>query len=159
MSVLWFAIGVYIVGIAVVLFVRPTIMFSASGWKEFGLANTANYTVFPFWMFAIAWAVVSYAMASLFTLTLAGSVIGDVGADDAVMGSNNVNLNNIATPASKVVVAAPAAVSAAPAAAVGAVEAPAATLPGYYILQEPSTGGPAKYVYFGEAPPSVRNVA
>ena len=66
MSVLWFALGIYIVGIAVVLFIRPTDMFSASGWKEFGLANTSNYTVFPFWMFAIVWAVVSYTVASLY---------------------------------------------------------------------------------------------
>lgn len=142
MSVLWFALGIYIVGIAVVLFIRPTSMFSASGWKEFGLANTANYTVFPFWMFAIVWAVVSYAFASLATLTLANTVVGDV-VDTA--GNTNVNLNNIATPVSKVT-------------APPAAPQPTPTLPGYYILQE-SAKGPAKYVYFGQSPPSIENVS
>lgn len=144
MSVLWFALGIYIVGIAIVLFIRPNSMFSASGWKEFGLANTANYTVFPFWMFAIVWAVVSYAIASLFTLTVASLI----GSDD--MNANlNVNLNNIATPISKV---------AAPAPAPAAAPSPSATLPGYYILEK-AAQGPAKYVYYGPTPPTIENLS
>ena len=142
MSVLWFALGIYIVGIAIVLFIRPTSMFSASGWKEFGLANTSNYTVFPLWMFAIVWAVVSYAMASLFTLTVASGVMS------GESGNNDINFNNIATPISKIEVAAP-------------VPAPAPTasptLPGYYILQE-TAKGPAKYIYYGTSPPTMENL-
>jgi hypothetical protein len=140
MSVLWFALGIYIIGIAIVLFIRPTIMFSASGWKEFGLANTANYTVFPFWMFSIAWAVVSYAVASLFTLTVASRVVSSAEND------TNVNLNSIATPVSKVQ------------ADVNTSPASSPTLPGYYILQESSTGGPSKYIYYGSKPPTIDNV-
>ena len=140
MSVLWFALGIYIIGIAVVLFLRPTSMFSASGWKEFGLANSSNYTVFPFWMFAIVWAVVSYAVASLFTLTVASGVVG---SEDTANINNNMNLDNFATPVSKVKAA--------------ASSSPSATLPGYYILEE-SVKGPAKYVYYGPNPPSVENV-
>jgi hypothetical protein len=140
MSVLWFALGIYIIGIAGVLFLRPSSMFSASGWKEFGLANTSNYTIFPFWMFAIVWAVVSYAVASLFTLTVASGVIGSEDAD------NNINLNTIATPVSKV--AAPAPLPS---------PSPSATLPGYYILEE-SVKGPAKYVYYGSNPPPINAV-
>jgi hypothetical protein len=136
MSVLWFALGIYIVGIAVVLFIRPTSMFSASGWKEFGLANTSNYTVFPFWMFAIVWAVVSYAVASLFTLTVASGVISGESAN------NDINLNSIATPVSKL----------------PEPKAPASpTLPGYYILQE-TAKGPAKYMYYGPNPPTMESV-
>ena len=144
MSVLWFALGIYILGIAGVLFIRPSGMFSASGWKEFGLANTANYTVFPFWMFAIVWAVVSYAVASLFTLTVANSVLGS----EDVQTNNNINLNTIATPISKVKGKAvvPARPSSSP------------TLPGYYILEE-AAKGPAKYVYYGPNPPSIDNLS
>lgn len=141
MSVLWFALGIYIVGIAVVLFVRPTSMFSAAGWKEFGLANTANYTVFPFWMFAIVWAVVSYAVASLFTLTVASSVIS---SEDVAVNAN-VNLNTIATPVSKIMPPAPS-------------PSPSATLPGYYILEQ-AAQGPAKYVYYGPTPPTIENIS
>lgn len=141
MSVLWFALGIYIVGIAVVLFIRPTSMFSASGWKEFGLANTSNYTVFPFWMFAIVWAVVSYAVASLFTLTVASGVISGENTN------NDISLNNIATPISQVQ-AAPAPV---------ATPSASPTLPGYYILQE-AAKGPAKYIYYGANPPTVENI-
>jgi hypothetical protein len=140
MSVLWFALTIYIVGIAIILFIRPTSMFNASGWKEFGLANTANYTVFPFWMFTIVWAVVSYAIASFFATSLANIVIGE---DTA---GNNINLNTIATPISRVPAPTPAAPSA------------SATLPGYYILEE-SAKGPAKYIYFGPNPPTVTNVS
>lgn len=141
MSVLWFALGIYIVGIAVVIYIRPSIMFSASGWKEFGLANTANYSVFPFWMFAIVWAVVSYAFASLFTLMIASRVI-----DQDINVRNDVNLNSIATPISK------AAPVPAPTAPVPVQSVPQSTLPGYYILEE-SAKGPAKYVYYGPNPP------
>lgn len=153
MSVLWFALGIYIVGIAVVLFIRPSSMFSASGWKEFGLANTSNYTIFPFWMFAIVWAVVSYAVASLFTLTVASGVI-----DSAVGENNDIQLNNIATPVSKAVAAPPVSVPA-PAPAPAPVPVPAATPtpPGYYILQE-SAKGPAKYIYYGTSPPTIENI-
>ena len=143
MSVLWFALGIYIISIAVVLFLRPSSMFSASGWKEFGLANTANYTIFPFWMFAIVWAVVSYAVASLFTLTVASGV----DSEEAANINNNMNLNNFATPVSKV----KAAPIPAPA------PSPSPTLPGYYILEE-SVKGPAKYVYYGPNPPTIENI-
>ena len=140
MSVLWFALGIYIVGIAVVLFIRPTSMFSASGWKEFGLANTSNYTVFPFWMFAIVWAVISYAVASLFTLTVASGVMSGESTN------NDINLNNIATPVSKLPEPAPVPVPKA-----------SPTLPGYYILEE-TAKGPAKYIYYGPNPPTMENV-
>jgi hypothetical protein len=151
MSVLWVSLGIYIVGIAVVLFVRPSIMFNASGWKEFGLANTANYSVFPFWMFAIVWAIVSYALASLFSLTIANTVLASEESGirnnmNTNMNMNtNVNLESIATPISQV----GAPVSAPP---------PSPTLPGYYILEN-VVNGPGKYVYYGPNPPPVGNIA
>jgi hypothetical protein len=67
MSVLWIAFGIYIVGIATLLVLRPASMFHSDGssWKEFGLSSNTSHTVFPFWMFAIIWAIISYALATL----------------------------------------------------------------------------------------------
>lgn len=141
MSVLWFALGIYIFGVAIVLFIRPTSMFNASGWKEFGLANTANYTIFPFWMFTIVWGIVSYAIASLVTTSVANIVVGSEET------TNAINLNTIATPISRV-----------PAPAPVPSPSPSATLPGYYVLEE-SVKGPAKYVYFGPNPPTAATLS
>jgi hypothetical protein len=96
-------------------------------------------------MFAIVWAVVSYAVASLFTLTVASGVIDGA---SAASENNDIQLNNIATPVSKAVAAPPV-----------SAQAPAATptSPGYYILQE-SAKGPAKYIYYGTSPPMIENI-
>lgn len=67
MDVLWLAILLYSVGLAVVLHLRPALMFHANGtWKEFGYqrATESRYTIFPFWLFAVVWAFVSYTVAS-----------------------------------------------------------------------------------------------
>ena len=64
MNVLWFAFGIYILGISAVLFLRPSLMFDGSAWKEFGLSHKGNYTIFPFWMFIVVWSVFSYVLGS-----------------------------------------------------------------------------------------------
>ena len=75
MSVLYIAFGMYIIGIGIVLYVRPSIMFQHSTWKEFGLNNSQSHTVFPFWMFTLIWAIISYAIATLASLTIAQVVL------------------------------------------------------------------------------------
>jgi len=52
----------YLIGISIVLMLRPTLMFSADGkWKEFGIGRSKDrYTWLPFWLFAIMWAIISY---------------------------------------------------------------------------------------------------
>ncbi len=70
MEVLWLAILLYSVGLAIVLHLRPTLMFHPNGtWKEFGYQRSAEsrHTIFPFWLFAVVWAFVSYAVASAIT--------------------------------------------------------------------------------------------
>ena len=53
-------------GIAVVLFFRPSLMFHRDGrWKEFGIGDIDGGTVFPFWLFCIVWAAVSYIITHL----------------------------------------------------------------------------------------------
>ncbi len=57
---------VYLLGIAITLFLRPSLMFLPNGqWKEFGFTDESK-TVFPFWMFCLFWAVVSYLISNAF---------------------------------------------------------------------------------------------
>ena len=50
---------------AVLLYIRPRLMFRSDGsWKEFGVGNE-DTSVFPVWMFCIVWAVVSYGIGRL----------------------------------------------------------------------------------------------
>jgi hypothetical protein len=54
--------ALYLVGVAVVLVIKPSFMFTPDGnWKEFGIGQSeARYTTFPFWLFCLIWAVLSY---------------------------------------------------------------------------------------------------
>jgi len=63
--VLWFAFGIYIVGVSALLILQPRIMFEQNVWKEFGLHNSTKTTVFPVWMFIMVWSLLSYGAASL----------------------------------------------------------------------------------------------
>ncbi len=57
---------VYLLGIAITLFLRPSLMFLPNGqWKEFGFTDESK-TVFPFWMFCLLWAIVSYLISNAF---------------------------------------------------------------------------------------------
>ena len=68
MEVLWFAIVIYSVGLAVILHFRPALMFNDDGtWKEFGYQRSPRHTLLPFWLFVIAWAFVSYVAATSMT--------------------------------------------------------------------------------------------
>jgi hypothetical protein len=52
----------YLLGISIVLVLKPELMFSSNGkWKEFGIGRSKErYTWLPFWLFAIMWAIISY---------------------------------------------------------------------------------------------------
>lgn len=67
MSVLYLALGIYVSVVALVLYIRPASMFHPENgsWKEFSIDVSRSSTVFPFWMFAIIWAFMSYAIATL----------------------------------------------------------------------------------------------
>ncbi len=67
MRVLLLSTVLYLAGIAVLLYVRPPLIFHADGrWKEFGLGGGEDVTVFPLWMFCILWAFVSYFISRTF---------------------------------------------------------------------------------------------
>ena len=67
MEILWLAIIIYSIGLVVVLHFKPSLMFNENGtWKEFGYQRSSStdlsrYTIFPFWLFSITWAFLSYA--------------------------------------------------------------------------------------------------
>lgn len=154
MTVLWLALGLYIVGVAVVLYLRPNSMFYEGGWKEFGLANTNSYTVFPFWMFTLVWAVLSYAFATLAMMFFASSALQTMSPVDSE--------STVAKPISRAVqpkAPKPPKMSK-PAAAAAPSAAPAAspTSPGYYVLDTPTSGGPPRYVYYGPEAPTFQNL-
>jgi hypothetical protein len=69
MRTLLLAAILYLIGVVVILLLRPSIMFDEDGhWKEFG-SLSRDHTIFPFWLFCITWAVVSYCI----TLFMMGS--------------------------------------------------------------------------------------
>lgn len=153
MTVLWLALAFYIVGVALVLYIRPNSMFYEGGWKEFGLANTNSYTVFPFWMFTLVWAVMSYAFATLAMMFFASSTLHTMSPAESE--------SPVAKPISRAVqpkVPKPAKMPKPAAAAAPAAPAASPTSPGYYVLDTPASGGPPRYVYYGPEPPSIQNL-
>lgn len=135
----------YLVGIAVLLIIRPLFMFTPDGdWKEFGIGQRDDrYTPFPFWLFCIVWAIVSYiTMLVLIPMVVPQSVLeGSAEVDEPVMPlRNRRNRNRIQTPLEDYVEAAEP------------VELPK----GYYVLNKKATklSGVPKYVYLGPEEPS-----
>ncbi len=64
MTLLIYAGLLYLFGISLVLYLKPELMFTKDGnWKEFGLGRpTEYYTWMPFWLFAVGWSIISYAI-------------------------------------------------------------------------------------------------
>jgi hypothetical protein len=59
--------AIYLMGVGVILVIRPSFMFTPDGdWKEFGIGEREDrYTPFPFWLFCLAWALVCYFIVLL----------------------------------------------------------------------------------------------
>jgi hypothetical protein len=164
MTVIWLAFGIYIIGVAIVLYIRPGIMFAENGgaWKEFGLSNKGSYTIFPFWLFSVIWAFLSYTFATMIALLLTSLALRSMPSNNMsqfvpnnfprgenVLQNLYQNMNNDIHPISSfkpnVPVPVPVPVSAPPSVP--------AQMPGYYVLSN-SSPGPPRYVYFGQEPPS-----
>ena len=127
----------YLTGIAVILMIKPQYMFREDGrWKEFGIGrDTRNFTHFPFWLFAVVWAILSYIIVSM----LEDLFYGD---DDIVfteappMPSRNSRKNFNARNAAN-------------------TSGPKELIPGIYMLNEGATArnGVPRYVYLGPEEP------
>lgn len=138
------AVILYLLGVGIVLYIRPTIMFRPGGvWREFGLSDSEHCTLFPFWMFALVWAILSYAIATCIIL-VSGSVAGLSPA--APSDGIEIFSEPVIEPVSSV------------ASAVEPVSSPPPQ-PGYYILN-PDRINPngANYIYYGSEPPTPREL-
>lgn len=185
MEILWLAIVFYSVGLAALLHFRPAYMFNETGtWKEFGYhrAASARYTLFPVWLFAVVWAIVSYALAAAITWTwrLSSSPASSFAAASA-MGSaamtgrtvrfaepaadvfdeqddeDDDGMENIMLPVSAAPNAQPAmteTIRMRPSAK--RIQTPARQpRMGYYVLDPASEkSGLRRYIYYGNAPPA-----
>jgi hypothetical protein len=123
--------SLYLAGIAVILLVRPSTMFAPDGsWKEFGIGKRQDkYTPFPFWLFCLVWALVSYG----FVLSV-----------QALMGT----LPTVKTPKANVFSTMTYVEEEVP--------KPQSLPKGYYVLNKKASklSGTPKYIYLGESPPA-----
>lgn len=89
MELLWLAIVFYTVGLGAVLYFRPAVMFNENGtWKEFGYQRDSRHTIFPFWLFVITWAIISYMLSMIVSSSLLGATMG-VAATASVAAANS----------------------------------------------------------------------
>lgn len=166
------AFSVYILGISVVLFLRPKLMFRPGGtWKEFGVGRGENYTVIPFWLFAIFWAFISYGVGlvvmSLFANMAMSAFPEQPPAPTMMPVSQQPSMSQMMH--SQQMTHAPQMTSpmqqiqqqAMPGPAPETFMKPVSSLigipsnqPGFYVLQNNGgPGGPPQYVYYGTSPP------
>ncbi len=153
---------IYLLGIAVVLVVKPSLMFTSDGtWKEFGIGrNPATHTILPFWLFAVLWALLSYIIVTLMFILLKIRATPSVAVPSVPSASSVPSLSSTPT-------------LSAPRANTAVVEldeeviqvipkrrrtrAPSIDLAdGYYILNTKATeeaGGIPKYIYLGKGLP------
>jgi len=118
----------YMVGVAIVLISKPSFMFTPDGrWKEFGIGKGEEYTTFPFWMFCLVWAFLSFSLVIFIEPSSASNVSSGLGG----VSANRANANDIFED--------------------NAVELPK----GYYVLNKKATAlsGVPKYVYLGPEEP------
>jgi hypothetical protein len=133
MRALLFSMLLYLFGVALVLFFRPQFMFYKDGrWKEFGVGYEGT-TVFPFWMFCIAWAVFSYAIGRAFfghSVALLATVAASRLSEDNAVEPLPVNVASGSS---------------------GSSEASSPVKPGYYKLNSNASRkkGAPRYVYVG----------
>ena len=136
--------ALYLVGVAVALVIKPSFMFAPDGtWKEFGIGqDEKRYTVFPFWLFCLVWAVVAYVI--VLTVTPLFVDMRELNSEEQVYKSKNNSKRS-----KKIVVEDSDLVFD------DEVEEPTTLPKGYYVLNKKASrlAGTPKYVYLGEEEP------
>jgi len=153
MKLLLYSGLLYIIIIAIILTLQPSIMFTADGrWKEFGIGrDPERYTWIPFWLFAILTAIVSY----MFVLLIAGegSLPGIEVMKETVISQESLPIQEVTKTKNKITENNLQSVSS------GRKRAPSVQdmKPGYYILnaEETAKKGIPKYIYLGPEPPNL----
>ena len=129
MRLLIFSGILYLAGVALVLTLRPSLMFTDAGvWKEFGVGRSpSTHTWMPFWLFCILWAILSYLLCVVL-------------AEAGILPGLWVSHVEVEAPAVK------------PPPGVKSSRTPT---PGYYMLNTEGSGieGVPKYIYLGPAAP------
>ncbi|NDE16699.1 hypothetical protein EBZ80_17380 [bacterium] len=169
MAPLWLAIVIYSIGLGVVLHLRPALMFNENGtWKEFGYQREvggSRYTIFPFWLFAISWAFVSYAMAAGISWNwgaragmMAAAAASATPRWSSLAESEEVDEDeSAATEEDEESIGMPVSETIRVPRGRRRPQTPARKpRPGYYVLDpaSQSTAGLRRYIYFGDAPPA-----
>ena len=141
MSLLIYSGLLYLLGISIILFYRPELMFTEDGnWKEFGLGrNRKQYTWLPFWLFAIMWAILSYIVV----LVIASHMIQPVAMTEINVSAEMIEPVNVSTKAPTVPKKKPVSMN--------------DMKSGYYILDVNETvkKGIPKYTYLGPEAPNL----
>lgn len=159
LPILAVAFSVYIFGIAIVLYLRPALMFKPGGsWKEFGIGRGETHTVLPFWLFAIFWAFMSYGI-SLVVLSnfanIANAPFQQGQLQQQVPFQQAPVMTQQAPQPVMMQQQAPAQQSQGPANFMKPVSSMIGlqqNVPGYYVLANTTNGQP-QYIYYGNQPP------
>lgn len=149
MSLLIYSGLLYLLGISIVLILKPELMFAKDGtWKEFGLGrNKHKYTWMPFWLFAIMWAIISYIIVLIIaSSTGLGGVSNNI---DVPVQNNSIEPNNVSMKSMSPVL--PDNMPKKKPTSMDDMK------PGYYILDTNETmkRGIPKYIYLGPEAPNL----
>jgi hypothetical protein len=143
--------SLYLVGVGIVLMIKPSLMFTPDGdWKEFGIGQREDrYTPFPFWLFCLTWALVTYFLVLVVEPYLFPEISREVykvdplpvEVNEEVVMNNKRRNNNRRRPVLEEDIEVDE-----------AMELPK----GYYVLNKKATrlSGVPKYVYLGPEEPS-----
>jgi hypothetical protein len=152
MKLLLYSGLLYIIIVAIVLTLQPSIMFTADGrWKEFGIGrDPERYTWIPFWLFAILTAIVSYMIVLL--IAGEGTLPGIEVMKETVITQESIPIQEISktkTTNNSLQESTPTIKKRSP--TVQEMK------PGYYILnaEETAKKGIPKYIYLGPEPPNL----
>ena len=149
LPILALAFAIYILGIAVILYFRPRIMFQPGGdWKEFGIGRGESHTVLPFWLFSIFWAFISYGV-SLVVLSQFAHVANNSLGVPVYQGPGH--------PMPQITQQAPVPMPTSMPAAkpVSSMLGLQENQPGYYVLANNTQNGNPQYIYYGTNPPNL----
>ena len=130
MRVLLYSGLLYILGVAIVLALKPSVMFTEDGgWKEFGIGrDPERFTWMPFWLFTVLWAMISFFLIQTFAVLGFLPGVEWTAIEAPAPTKKNVSRNRTANDLK----------------------------PGYYMLNTEGTAaeGVPKYIYIGSAPES-----
>ena len=150
MTLLIFSGILYLIGISIILILKPYLMFAKDGkWKEFGLGRNRDiYTWMPFWLFAIIWSILSYVIVLVFASYFGVAGVSnktEVQVANEFIEPENVSLKGMKTPSTFIE---------------SIPKKPSSSdvmKSGYYILDVNETvkKGIPKYIYLGPEAPNL----